>query len=48
MKSFFVTACVIASLGVASHKFGVDELRAAGADWVVGSLAGGLPEAALA
>jgi phosphoglycolate phosphatase len=41
-------AAGIASLGVASHKFGVEELRAAGADWVVDSLARGLPEGALA
>lgn len=34
-------------VGVGSHHFTVDELAAAGADWAIGSLVEGLPEAAL-
>ena len=41
-------AAGIACIGVASHNFDVDQLRAGGADWVIPSLADGLPEEALA
>ena len=41
-------AAGIACLGVASHKFTADQLAAGGADWVIDSLASGIPAAALA
>ncbi len=41
-------AAGIACVGVASHKFDEDQLRAGGADWVIPSLAHGLPPDALA
>jgi len=41
-------AAGIACIGVASHNFDVDQLRAGGADWVIPSLAHGLPDDALA
>jgi phosphoglycolate phosphatase len=41
-------AASVACVGVASHHFNADQLRAAGADWVVDSLEDGLPQEALA
>ncbi len=41
-------AAGIACVGVASHNFTADQLRDGGADWVIESLADGLPEQALA
>ena len=41
-------AADMACVGVASHNFTADQLRAGGADWVIESLVGGLPEQALA
>ncbi|MGH9291956.1 MAG: HAD family hydrolase [Acidimicrobiales bacterium] len=40
-------AAGIACLGVASHNFDADQLRAGKADWVIESLADGLPEGVL-
>lgn len=41
-------AAGLACVGVASHNFDEDQLREGGADWVIPSLAHGLPEEALA
>lgn len=38
----------MACVGVASHNFTADQLRAGGADWVIEFLTDGLPEQALA
>ena len=41
-------AAGVACVGVASHNFDEDQLRKGGADWVIPSLAHGLPDDALA